>query len=97
MKPDEINLFDYILTTDETKHPKPDPEPYLNCLKALQIDPKESIAVENAPLGIASAKRAGMRCVAIMSTLKREHLSEADYIVKDLREASFTIEGILQK
>jgi len=98
MNAEEIESFDYILTGSETENPKPSPEPYLKCLESLRIDPKESIAVENAPLGIRSAKSAGMVCIAIMSTLQREHLGEADYIVKDLKEASdIILEKIIPK
>jgi beta-phosphoglucomutase-like phosphatase (HAD superfamily) len=42
--------------------------------------------VENAPLGIESAKNAGMRCIAIETTLDASYLQEADYIVHDVRE-----------
>ena len=40
--------------------------------------------VENAPLGIESAKKAGMDCIAVCTTLARHHLSSADIIVEDI-------------
>lgn len=91
MSRDEIGMFDCIVTADETRKTKPDPEPYLACLEGLGARPGESIAVENAPLGIESAKRAGMTCIAITSTLPEEYLKGAEFIVKDIKEAGEAI------
>ena len=41
------------------------------------------LVVENAPLGIAAAKGAGMSCVALCTTLARDQLGGADVIVPD--------------
>jgi beta-phosphoglucomutase-like phosphatase (HAD superfamily) len=48
--------------------------------------------VENAPLGIESAKRAGLFCIAITTGLPREYLKEADIIVKRLEDITASIE-----
>ena len=58
---------------------KPDPGCYLQAIKNLNVE--ECIVVENAPLGIRSAKSAGAYCIAICSTLGREHLVEADEVL----------------
>jgi beta-phosphoglucomutase len=42
------------------------------------------MAVENAPLGIRSAKAAGMTCVAVETTLPAVDLNEADYCIPDI-------------
>jgi beta-phosphoglucomutase len=47
----------------------------------LGVSPKDAIAVENAPLGIRSCKKAGLYCVAVTSTLSAKYLKEADEIV----------------
>lgn len=78
-------LFDFIITGSEVKFGKPHPEPYLMALKALKIKPNEAIVIENAPLGITSAKRAKIRTIAISSYLSKAHLSEADVILPDLK------------
>jgi beta-phosphoglucomutase len=44
--------------------------------------------VENAPYGIEAAKRAGMYCVAVCSTLDATHLVAADAIVRNLAEVA---------
>jgi len=83
---DFLNLFNTIITADKTKAGKPDPEPYLLGLKELNIKAKDCIAVENAPLGIESAKNAGLKCIAICSTMDKNYLSKADLIIDKFYE-----------
>lgn len=86
-----LRLFDAIVTGDKTERGKPFPDPYLMGAREVGYDPVECIVVENAPLGIQSAKAAGAYCIAIASTMGREYLREADEIIeefKDLRSLS---------
>ncbi|MCK5217908.1 HAD family phosphatase [bacterium] len=71
------NKFEIIITSDEVKHGKPHPEPYLNALAALQLPPEQAVVIENAPLGIQSANAAGLQCLAITSSLDRSQLTGA--------------------
>ena len=80
-------LFDFIQTGDETEKPKPDPEPYLKCAKGLGITPDEAVVIENAPLGVESAKSAGMICIALTSTVGAEYLRRADFVIGGLKDA----------
>ena len=82
-----LAFFDAYVTADCTTRGKPSPDPFLRAAESVGLGPADCVVVENAPLGIASAKRAGMRCVAVCSTLGPESLQEADYIVADLEEA----------
>jgi beta-phosphoglucomutase len=81
-----LALFDACVTADCTARGKPTPDPFLHAAGSLGLEPGDCVVVENAPLGIASAKRAGMRCIAVCSTLGPDSLSEADYIASDLKE-----------
>lgn len=83
---DFLNCFDVIVTGDSILQCKPHPEPYLSASEAVGCSPEECMAVENAPMGIRSAKSAGMSCVAITSTLPRNHLKDADLIVESILE-----------
>lgn len=78
-----------LVTGGEVKHGKPHPEPYLLALKKLKLLPSEAIAVENAPLGITSAKRAGLTCVALKTgllTARELKKYGADIVYKDCAE-----------
>ncbi len=79
-------IFDTIISGEDVKNGKPDPEPYNKALELLGLDKKECFVVENAPLGIESAKNAGMFCVGIPTYLDVTKLQEADLIVKDHKE-----------
>jgi beta-phosphoglucomutase len=68
-------LFDAVVTGDQVTQGKPDPEPYRTAAARLDRPPSECLVVENAQLGIQSAAAAGMRCVALATTLSVERLS----------------------
>ncbi len=91
--PDDIyNLFSVIVTGNDVKKGKPDPEPYLLALEKLQIKASHGVVIENAPFGIAPAKAAGLPCLAVATSLPHEYLKQADRIfdsIKELREKSF--------
>jgi len=79
------DLFDTMVTGDQVSRGKPDPEPYRTAAARLGLSPAECLVVENAPLGIQSAKTAGMACVALETTLAAERLSAvgADQVFPD--------------
>ncbi len=81
-----LKKFDAIIGGDDSEKGKPNPEPYLNACKKLGLIPKECIVVENAPLGIEAAKRAGIYCIAICSTLDKTFLKNADFVIDNFRE-----------
>lgn len=86
LSPEKQAHFDFIITGDEVQRAKPFPDPYLTAARQLAVEPAECAVVENAPLGIAAAKAAGMCCVAIETTLGREYLSSADCILSAIGE-----------
>jgi beta-phosphoglucomutase len=75
-------LFDIMVTGDDTERGKPDPEPYLKAIGKAGVDRLNCIVVENAPLGIKSAKAAGVDYViAVTTSLGKDYLKEADDIM----------------
>jgi len=86
-------LFDSIIAGDKVRNGKPHAEPYLKAAYALKLRPSQCIVIENAPLGIESARRAGMFCVAITTSLPREYLQKADVVVDGLEEIPGIIEN----
>lgn len=72
-------LFDAIVTGDDVSRRKPAPDGYLEAALRLGTDPARSVAVEDSGPGIAAARAAGMRIVAIPHPLTEGHdLSGAD-------------------
>jgi len=78
--------FDFIITGDEVPRAKPFPDPYITAARQLGLTPEECLVVENAPLGIESAKNAGMFCVAIETTLGEEYLKSADIVLQKVTD-----------
>ncbi len=54
-----------IITGKDVRAGKPDPDPYLLACSMAKVHPHESVVIENAPLGIESADRAGTFCIAV--------------------------------
>ena len=54
-----------MVTAFDVKHGKPHPEPYLMGLEKAGISAEEAMVVENAPLGVQSAKGAGIFTIAV--------------------------------
>ncbi|MFP4115901.1 MAG: HAD family hydrolase [Candidatus Aenigmatarchaeota archaeon] len=71
-------VFDEIITEDDTENKKPEPEPYSKCFERLGLSSEEVLVVENAPLGVKAAKRAGATCWAIATYVDSEALKGAD-------------------
>ncbi len=81
------DYFDCIRASDDVKHVKPDPALYLTVLQALEVRADEAIAFEDSPIGIHSAKQAGLYCIAIPNPLTSQlNLDEADFRMGSLAD-----------
>jgi sugar-phosphatase len=76
-----------LVTADQLRRGKPDPEGYLRAARLLGAPPGECVVVEDAPTGIRAARAAGMRVVAVATTHAPEQLTSADLVVAGLRDA----------
>ncbi|MGJ8724185.1 MAG: HAD family hydrolase [Roseibacillus sp.] len=59
------DLFDEVVTADDVKVGKPDPEVFLLAAERIGVDPTKCVAFEDAAPGIVSAQLAGMQVVAV--------------------------------
>ncbi len=82
------DYFDDIITAAEVKKGKPEPDVFLIASNNLHIDPKNCIVIEDAPVGIEAAKRAGMKSIALTTTHNKGELVDAILIVNDLSEVN---------
>jgi HAD superfamily hydrolase (TIGR01509 family) len=83
------NLFDVIITSDDVKQTKPDPEGYIKIVRAFSLLPNEILAIEDSIYGIIAAKRAGINVIGVTSgtNKKRELISAgATMVFKNLKE-----------
>ncbi len=80
----DLDVFEVIVSAEDVTRGKPDPEGYLLALRRLRLQAADAVAIEDAPPGIAAAKAAGLSCVAVLGTVPRERLGQADEIVPRL-------------
>jgi mannitol-1-/sugar-/sorbitol-6-phosphatase len=83
-----------LITSDMVERGKPDPEAYLLGADRLGADPADCVVVEDAPAGIAAARAAGMRVVAVTTTHAPDDLCEADAVIADLRDLPAAFERL---
>ena len=83
----------YITGSDIT-HKKPDPDLLLTAAEKAGVGTSNSVVIEDAPDGIAAAKAAGCKCIAVTNSTESENLSQADVIVDSLAEIN--IERIIK-
>jgi sugar-phosphatase len=79
-----------LLTCDDVKNGKPDPEPYLKGASFLGVSARECVVVEDVPAGIRAGKAAGARVIACRTTVSEAELTDAgaDWIVEGCRSIS---------
>lgn len=61
------NNFDVIITADDIDRGKPNPIAFITALNRMKIDTAEAIVVENAPLGVEAAIKAGLQCIIVLN------------------------------
>ena len=88
--------FGVIVSADDVRRSKPDPESYALAFRRLAETysssltvPGKSVAVEDTPAGIRSAKGAGLRVLAVTNSYGAVELAEADWIVGSLESVRF--------
>jgi beta-phosphoglucomutase len=80
--------FAAVVGADDVNESKPDPAPYLEAARRLNLPPNACVAIEDAPWGLESARRAGLRTIGITHTYARERLTDADVVVASLDEVT---------
>jgi mannitol-1-/sugar-/sorbitol-6-phosphatase len=80
-----------MITAESIERGKPDPDCYLKGAAALEVEPRDCIVVEDAPIGAAAARAAGMRLIALTTTHRADQLEPADLIVPDLTHLSVLV------
>jgi len=71
----EIGLvarFPFVVRSDTVARGKPHPDVFLAAAERLGVPASECLAFEDAPIGIAAARAAGMSCVALTTTFPAE-------------------------
>lgn len=60
-----FRAFDVLVPGDEVARPKPFPDPYERAAALLDVDPRDTVAIEDSATGLASAVAAGAATVGV--------------------------------
>lgn len=88
------DYFKLIISGEVFKESKPNPEIYLTCIKRLNLEAKECVAIEDSEYGIEAAKKAGLICIAKRDDRFNYDQSKADYFIDDHDEIKDILENL---
>jgi len=78
--------FDAIVGAQDVARGKPHPDVFLKAAELCGAQPEHCIVFEDAPLGVEAARRAGMRCVVLTTTLPVEAFTAFDNVIAIVRD-----------
>ena len=79
-------FFSAIVTAEDVKRGKPDPEVFLTAAQRIGVEPRDAVVFEDALVGIKAAQAAGIRVVGVATTEPKDKLAHADWVVDRLDE-----------
>jgi len=84
-----------LVTADDVKKGKPDPEPYLKGAALLEVSARACVVVEDVPAGIRAGKAAGAHVIALRTTVSQTDLQTAgaDWVVDNCKSITATLTG----
>lgn len=88
------NIFDLIITGNDVKIGKPDPEIYNLTLQKLSLNPSDVITFEDSPQGVGSAHAAGIEVIGVATEYAPELLFQAgaSSCVTDFRNVAIDLD-----
>ena len=87
--------FDVVIGKDDVTEGKPEPDTYAVTAKKLGAKPENCIVFEDAVLGEQAAYKAGMRCVAVLTTLPAKAFQAPLTAIKDF--TGLTPAGLMER
>lgn len=88
-------FFDAITSAEDVTRGKPDPQVYLTAAARLGADPSRAIVIEDAPAGLEGARRAGMKCIGVLTGHDSLHADVVVHRLTDLPPDAF--DALLQQ
>lgn len=85
-----LDLFGAVVSGDDVRNGKPDPESFLLAAQKISVAPVECVVIEDGRSGMVAARRAGMKCIGFVPKEMKD--CPADVTVKSLAD----VLGIVQ-
>lgn len=81
--PECRTLFDAVLTSEDFRESKPDPDCFLTATRRLGVSPEECVVFEDAFTGLEAGMRSGMLTVGMATTSSRQAITGRCHNVAD--------------
>lgn len=81
---DNLNIRHYfkaIVSANDVKLSKPNPETFLNAATLLQVNPTDCLVFEDTPKGAETALNAGMKCIVLTTTHQQHEFNHLDNVL----------------
>jgi sugar-phosphatase len=88
-----VPVPDRIVTADQVRQGKPNPEPFLAGAALLGLPPAQCVVFEDSASGAKAGRAAGCTVVATTFSHSVESLAAAHYLVEDLRGVHVQIDA----
>ena len=80
------HYFNAIISANNVKKSKPDPETFLKCAEALSMAPTDCLVFEDTPKGVECALNAGMQAVVILGEHEAAEFEQYENVIHLVRD-----------
>jgi beta-phosphoglucomutase len=80
------HYFNAIISANDVKNSKPDPETFLKCAEALSVAPADCLVFEDTPKGVECALNAGMQAVVILGEHEAAEFEQYENVIHLVRD-----------
>lgn len=78
-----LKNFDVVVSGEDVEAGKPNSDPFVVALEKMNIKSSECIVVENAPLGVEAANKAGIRCILTLNNTPLDISTDFNNIISN--------------
>lgn len=90
------SFFPVVVTGGEVRNGKPAPDIFLHAAHQMNIEPERCWVIEDSKPGVAAARAAGMKVIAITNTHVVDDLRGAHHVVRTYEDVKRLLLGDLQ-
>ncbi len=76
-----LKNFDILISADDIDEGKPHSTPFVKALQKINLKPSECIVVENGPLGVEAANKAGIKCIITLNNTPLDISSDFNNLI----------------
>lgn len=84
-----LPLLDIVISNEDIRYPKPNPEGYNSAMVRLKVDPSKTMCVEDSPIGLKSARSSLAEYVWEIDSIESVNLNK----FKEILNADFNSYG----